>query len=124
MMTFQKRIKALSFESLHELINQARHEIHRRQEFIERIPPLKLQEISFSVRARDLLYRTIADKKQLVYWQEAQKLTLSETLKLLEPCDWRQIQYKNAKVFGEICSIFQEYKAPVEWYYTEIEAKV
>ncbi|WP_338871532.1 hypothetical protein WBJ53_25645 [Spirosoma sp. SC4-14] len=123
-MSLQKRIKTLSFESLHELIDQAHDEINRRQKYIEGIPPLTLQEIAFSIRARDLLYRTIAEKKKLVYWQDAQKLTLSETLKLLEPTDWRQIKYKNAKAFDEIHTIFQNYKAPLEWYYTEIEAKV
>ncbi|GAB3896102.1 hypothetical protein [Spirosoma agri] len=123
-MSLQKRIKTLSFDSLHELINQAHHEINRRQEFIKRIPPLKLQDLSFSVRARDLLYRTIADKKKLVYWQDAQKLTLGETLQLLEPADWRQINYKNTKVFSELCALFQHYKAPLEWYYNEVEGNV
>lgn len=123
-MTLQKRIKGLSFESLHELINQAHHEINRRQQFIDKIPQLRLQEISFSIRARDLLYRTIAEKRKLVYWQEAQKLTLRETLKVLDPSDWRQIKYKNTKVFEEISTIFERHKAPLEWYYSEIEAKV
>ncbi|MCK8492625.1 hypothetical protein M0L20_12230 [Spirosoma sp. RP8] len=123
-MSFQKRIKTLSFESLNELITQAHQEIDRRQALIERIPPLKLQEIAFSVRARDLLYRTIAEKKKLVYWQDAQKLTLGETLKLLEQSDWRLIKYKNNKVFDEIQSLFQTYKAPLDWYYSEVEGNM
>ncbi len=120
-MPFHKRIKALSFESLYQLIDQAHEEISRRQQFIERIPKLRLRELALSVRARDLLYRTIAEKKQLVYWQDAEKLTLCETLKALVPEDWMKMRYKNAKAFDEICSVFRVCKAPLERYYGEIE---
>jgi hypothetical protein len=120
-MPYHKRIKTLSFESLHQLIEQAHEEISRRQQFIDRIPKLRLRELALSVRARDLLYRTIAEKKQLVYWQDAEKLTLSETLKLLVVDDWVKIRYKNAKAFDEICTAFRTCKAPLERYYGEIE---
>ncbi|MFD2569633.1 hypothetical protein ACFSUS_03255 [Spirosoma soli] len=120
----QKRIKTLSFESLHQLIDQAHQEINRRQQFIELIPSLRLQEIALSVRARDLLYRTIAEKKKLNYWQDAGKLTLCETLKILVLKDWIQIRYKNAKAYDEIRSAFQSSKAPLERYYGEIEVEI
>lgn len=119
-MSLKKRIKSLSFESLHELIDQAHQEIDRRQRVIQTLPPLRLQDIALSVRARDLLYRTIADKKKLAYWQDAQRLTLAETLGLLTTKDWTQINYKNAKAFDEIEGLFQAHKAPLEWYYSEM----
>lgn len=123
-MPYHKRVKTLSFESLHQLIDQAHQEINRRQAFIQHIPSFQLRDIPFSVRARDLLYRTIAEKKKLVYWQDAEKLMLCETLKLLALDDWMQIRYKNAKVFDEIRLTFHAYQAPLERYYGKIDAAI
>ncbi|QJW89014.1 hypothetical protein HNV11_06240 [Spirosoma taeanense] len=123
-MSFTKRVRTLSFDSLYQLIDQAHHEINRRQQFIEHVPALRLRDLPLSVRARDLLYRTIAEKKKLVYWQDAEKLNLSETLKLLVAEDWMQIRYKNVKAYDEIRTAFHTYKAPLERYYGNIESNV
>lgn len=121
-MALHKRVRTLSFESLHQLIDQAHQEINRRQQFIDHIPPVRLRELRLSVRARDLLYRTIAGKKRLAYWQDAEKMTLCETLKLLVTDDWTRMRYKNAKAFDEIRTVFHTCKAPIEHYYGEINA--
>lgn len=119
-MSIHHRVKTLSFDSLQQLIEQAHNEISRRQKFIEQIPKIRLRELTLSVRARDLLYRTIAEKSKLAYYQNAGQLTLCETLKLLVPEDWLKIRYKNTKVFEEIHDTFVTYKAPLERYYGAI----
>ena len=123
-MQFHKRIKTLSFESLHQLIDQAHQEINRRQRLIDSIPRRELHQVALSVRARDLLYRTIAEKGKLIYWQDAEKLTISETLKLLVADDWMLIRYKNTKAYDEIRGAFHACKAPIERYYGDIEVGV
>lgn len=120
-MSLDKRVKALSFDSLHQLIEQAHEEIDRRQRFIDQLPKLRLRDLTLSVRARDVLYRTVAEKNKLAYYQNAGQLTLCETLKLLVPDDWRHIRFKNGKAFDEIQLAFQNSKAPLELYYGLIE---
>lgn len=116
-MSLTKRVKTLSYDSLYQLIEQANEEINRRQKFIEQIPKIRLRKLTLSVRARDLLYRTIAEKNRLAYYQNAGQLTLCETLKLLVPEDWAKVRYKNGKAFEEIYAAFVTYKAPLERYY-------
>lgn len=119
-MTLDKRVKTLSFDSLHQLIDQAQQEINRRKQFIDQLPATRLQELTLSVRARDLLYRTIADRKKIPYTRDVEKHTLSDALKLLTAEDWAQMRYKNARLFEEVQLVFQQHKAPLDRYYGEI----